>query len=209
METSKTSQELQIDLPIYFGSQTGTASGFANDLAQEAVQYGVKPRIIDLENFDAEMFFKETLSVFIIATYGSGGPTTNAAKFHKWIKSSTDLNENSFKNKKIAIFGCGDKGFKRFNQMAKDITAKLVAYGAQKICETGTGDASQDIESDFIAWKKEFWSSFHPTDNGKKEEPNVTVIFEEDKINATDFSTTTFDLTTKQYIEASILLKHY
>jgi len=73
-------------LSIYFGSQTGTAEGFARVLMEEGRAKGFDARMQDLENFDAEELAKSKLAVFLMATYGEGEPTDNAARFSAWMK---------------------------------------------------------------------------------------------------------------------------
>jgi len=72
-------------LAIYFGSQTGTAEGFARVLMEEGRAKGFDARMHDLENFDAEELCKTKLAIFLMATYGEGEPTDNAARFAKWM----------------------------------------------------------------------------------------------------------------------------
>lgn len=40
------------DFYVFFGSQTGTAESFANDLKNEATKYGFNTKIVDLEDFN-------------------------------------------------------------------------------------------------------------------------------------------------------------
>lgn len=72
-------------LSIYFGSQTGTAEGFARVLMEEGRNHGFDAKMVDLENFDAEELMSSKLAIFLMATYGEGEPTDNAARFAKWI----------------------------------------------------------------------------------------------------------------------------
>jgi len=202
MEPKGDMKKLPGELPIYYGSQTGTASGFADNLAQGAIQYGIKPKVIDLANFDLNEFLKNELSVFIMATYGSGAPTTNATKFYKWL-SSEGVGKNLFKGKQFAVFGCGDSGFRKFNKIAKDVTELLKTRGGEMICETGLGDAGNDIGGDFTEWKESFWSALHLSRSQKVYEEVIDVIYDPTQIQSTDFSTTEFELSAKQYLNAS------
>lgn len=211
--TPPISIQLQTEMSVYYGSQTGTASGFAKTLADEAVQYGVKAKVVDLATFDPSVLSKEKLAIFVIATYGRGGPTDNAKKFYQWLVSPAEIKPDSFKSTMFAVFGCGDRGFKFFNKMAKDVTDKLVARGANKIYETGMGDASEDLEGEFATWKTGLWDSIrshckttHDLDKSISIQSDFVATFDEKEIEAIDFSKVEFDLTTKQYIEASKIL---
>ena len=74
-------------LVVYFGSQTGTAEGFARVLMEEGKSKGFDAKMHDLENFDAEELGSCKLAIFLMATYGEGEPTDNAARFAKWMKA--------------------------------------------------------------------------------------------------------------------------
>jgi sulfite reductase alpha subunit-like flavoprotein len=59
-------------LSIYFGSQTGTSEGFARSLSEEGRKAGFDCKIIDLEDFDAEVLINSEKAIFLMATYGEG-----------------------------------------------------------------------------------------------------------------------------------------
>ena len=101
--TASGSQEPEPDKPavrILYGTQTGTAERFSKQLGAELKKrYGESTRIdiIDIENYKAEdRLPKEKLVLFLMATYGDGEPTDNAADFYNWLlaeeeKGSEDL----------------------------------------------------------------------------------------------------------------------
>jgi len=180
-----TKPSFNTSLAIYYGSQTGTAFGFAKDLAQETIKYGVKAKVIDLAAFTVENLVKEGLVVFIVATYGNGGPSANAVKFYRWLNSDENFGLSAIK---FAVFGCGDRMYKHFNRMAKVVTEKLESRGAVKLCETGSGNASDNIEQDFYKWKQLFLKSLNTI-------PKTKISIRNEEIE--------FDLTTQRYIQAS------
>lgn len=57
---------------------------------------------------------------------------------------------------KYAVFGLGNRTYDKFNEMAKVIDERMEELGAQRIFRTGLGDDDQNIESDFLVWKKGF-----------------------------------------------------
>ena len=74
---------------LLYGTQTGTAERFAKQLKNEmSSRYGDSNHysIVDIEDYKAEeVLCKETLVFFLMATYGDGEPTDNAADFYNWL----------------------------------------------------------------------------------------------------------------------------
>ena len=120
------------ELHIYFGSQTGNAAEFAKLLGEEASSHGIKANVVDLRGFDPATLAKQRLVVFVVSTYGKGGPTDNAKQFYAWLTGDKDLKPDFLAQTKFAVFGCGDKSYRWFNKMAKTTTEKIALRGAQE-----------------------------------------------------------------------------
>jgi sulfite reductase alpha subunit-like flavoprotein len=79
-------------ISVFYGSQTGSAEGFAKQVVNEAKKHGFRPKLVDLEAFSPDTSLAPQspdfppLAVFIMATYGEGDPTDNASEFVKWLK---------------------------------------------------------------------------------------------------------------------------
>ena len=132
LEENKTKEKMVLpqEMNIYFGSQTGTSAGFSNTLGEESIQYGIKAKVLDLASFDPEVLSKQELVIFMVSSYGKGGPTDNAKRFFQWLNK--DIKVDFLKNMKFAVFGCGDSGFPFFNKMAKITQEKILARGAKE-----------------------------------------------------------------------------
>jgi NADPH-ferrihemoprotein reductase len=103
---------------ILYGTQTGTAERFSKALGAELRRkYGDSTLVdvTDVENYKGEdRLGKERLVLFLMATYGDGEPTDNAADFYSWITAEAEAVENGEKEPYMqAREGPGGRGGRR------------------------------------------------------------------------------------------------
>ncbi|KAJ3639015.1 hypothetical protein Zmor_024825 [Zophobas morio] len=143
----------------FYGSQTGTAEGFASRLSAEASAYGFNALTADLEDYNCFDFESELLEdklvVFFIATYGDGDPTENALSFFEYIKEQ--VSEESPKYLRYAVFSLGNSTYEHYQAAGRYVDHRLEELGCIRQFIRGEGDDEGIIENDFTAWKNKFW----------------------------------------------------
>ncbi|XP_027854776.1 S-adenosyl-L-methionine-dependent tRNA 4-demethylwyosine synthase TYW1 isoform X1 [Xiphophorus couchianus] len=168
---------------IFYGSQTGTAKGFASELSQEVQTLGIPAEVIDMKDYDpddrlADECVSKSVCVFLVATYSDGRPTKNAEWFCKWLEeASTDFRYgNSFlKGLRYAVFGLGDSVYVgHYNTVGKNVDKWLWMLSAKRVLSRGEGDGNVvksrhgSVQADFRAWEVRFLSRLKALARGEK-----------------------------------------
>jgi len=163
------------EIKILFATQTGTSESFANTLAEDLsspTNNDFDVEVLDIEDIGTtEEEIKSALNnsrvVFLLSTYGEGGPSDNAVSFIEIMEQKSNLKGPASENillsdqkdptfcstLEYAVFGCGNSEYAHYNAMAKLVYEALGCCGAKAICEMGLGDDNEDTERDFIQWK--------------------------------------------------------
>ncbi|KAF4126596.1 NADPH-ferrihemoprotein reductase [Geosmithia morbida] len=153
---------------IFYGSQTGTAEDYASRLAKEGKsRFGLETMVADLEEYDFEnldAFPEDKIAFFVLATYGEGEPTDNAAEFYEFVTgedvSFSEGNDPPLSNFNYVAFGLGNNTYEHYNLMVRKIDQTLQSLGANRIGEAGEGDdGAGTMEEDFLSWKEPMWAA--------------------------------------------------
>ena len=165
-------------LTILWGSQTGTAEGFAGELMREARRKGFRARSVDLEDYEAEDICDELEPVVLLmATHGEGEPTDNAMPFYTW--ANEEATAPMLSELKYAVFGLGNTQYENFCFMGRWAHERLGALGGTAIVDHGEGDDDDDIRNDFEKWTSSLWEALGADgdDEAEAPDPNFEAVF--------------------------------
>lgn len=156
---------------IFYGSQTGTAKGFAEDLADEVKVFGLPTEVINLKDYDpddrlADECTNGSVCVFLLATYTDGQPTESAKWFFKWLEeASTDFRygKTFLKGMRYGVFGLGNSVYvSHYNTVSKKVDKWLWMLSGARVLARGEGDCNVvksrngSVQDDFLVWKAKF-----------------------------------------------------
>lgn len=168
---------------IFYGSQTGTSKGFANELSEEVQTLGIHAEVIDMKDYDpddhlADECINKSVCVFLVATYTDGQPTENAEWFCKWLEeASTDFRygKTYLKGLRYAVFGLGNSVYVgHYNTVGKNVDKWLWMLSGMRIMTRGEGDCNVvksrngSVQADFVAWKGKFLNRLQALAKGEK-----------------------------------------
>jgi cytochrome P450 / NADPH-cytochrome P450 reductase len=143
-------------LLVLFGSNLGTSEDAARQVADLAAAQGFSVRIGWLDDYVAKL--PTDGGVLIVCASYNGAPPDNAAAFYGWLGEG--LAPNALAGVRYAVFGCGNRNWaSTYQAVPRFIDEKLAAYGAERLFERGEGDAQDDIDTQFRAWRIALWRS--------------------------------------------------
>lgn len=148
------------EIAIYFGSQTGTAEGFAHELKNGAEKHGLAATVIDLAEVTELSFTNYKYMMFCMATHYEGDPCDNAEQFWHWFSKEDDIPLDWLKGYKFTVFALGDESYVNFAKMGRETDRLLEMYGAHRAYKLGVGsDEEGNIDKYFKEWKKDIWET--------------------------------------------------
>ncbi|KAM4702311.1 S-adenosyl-L-methionine-dependent tRNA 4-demethylwyosine synthase TYW1-like [Discoglossus pictus] len=168
---------------IFYGSQTGTAKGFAQCLEGEITALGLPAEVINMKEYDpddqlAEETTSKNICVFLIATYTDGQPPESAEWFCKWLDEASNdfrFGKTFLKGMRYAVFGLGNSVYSsHYNTVGKNIDKWLWMLSANRVLTRAEGDCNVvkskhgSIEADFEAWKTKFLNRLQALVKGEK-----------------------------------------
>ncbi|MGG4266581.1 bifunctional cytochrome P450/NADPH--P450 reductase [Peribacillus simplex] len=165
-------------LLVLFGSNMGTAEGIARDLAETGKRQGFNTKVAPLNDYTNQL--PQEGAVLIVSASYNGNPPDNAGDFVSWLKECQD---GTLDGVHYAIFGCGDHNWANtYQRIPTFIDEQLEQKGANRLSETGYGDASDDFEGDYEKWTEALWPNLAETLNievnmNEQENSSITMNF--------------------------------
>lgn len=161
-------EDKRLKIAIYVGSQTGTAQEFAETLQEEGIENNFNCVVVDLEDYEPEMFKDNERAIFCLATYGEGDPADNAMEFDNWLKEEKRTEE--FEGVRFTVFGLGNKQYEHYNSQGRLMNKRMESLcgAAGRMYPYGEGDDDASLEEDFEAWKAKLWVSLRRSEYGEK-----------------------------------------
>eukprot|EP01083_Nonionella_stella_P148958 472436_1 len=151
-------------LSVLFGSQTGTARSFAQQLARDARKHGFAADYAPIDTLNArtveQCVSDGRVLVLMASCFGQGEPPDNAKRGFEWIMDSArEAESTKFRSLKYCVFGLGQSVLypERYQAVGRALDSRLAKLGAQKIMPIGEGDDGHDIEADFENWEDTFF----------------------------------------------------
>ncbi|CAE6442366.1 unnamed protein product [Rhizoctonia solani] len=143
-------------LYVFYGSNTGSCEGFAQQIASGAATKGFHAVISTLNSVTNKI--PTDGPVVIVTASFEGEPADNAAHFVQGLISTTEVSD--LKDVSYAVFGAGNRDWVHtYQRIPKLIDATLEQKGAKRLLERGEADAGGDEFSEsFDEWERKLWS---------------------------------------------------
>ncbi len=143
-------------LLVLFGSNLGTSEDAARQVADAAAAQGFVVTIGWLDDYVAKLPTEG--GVLIVCASYNGAPPDNAAGFYKWLQDG--LAPNALAGVRFTVFGCGNTNWaSTYQSVPRFLDEKLAEFGAERLFARGEGDARDDLDGAFRAWRFALWQA--------------------------------------------------
>ncbi len=143
-------------LLVLFGSNLGTSEDAARRVGDLATAQGFAVRVAWLDDFAGKLPAEG--GVLIVCASYNGAPPDNAAAFYQWLADG--MAPDALAGVRYAVFGCGNRNWaSTYQAVPRFIDERMAQFGAQRLFERGEGDAQEDLDGQFRAWRIALWQS--------------------------------------------------
>lgn len=143
-------------LALLHGSNLGTCTGIAGDLAVDGDERGFATTVAALNDMAGKLAGSGDPVVIVAASY-NGRPTDDAARFLAWTE---ELEPGSLQGLPYAVLGVGDRNWAAtYQRVPQLIDERLAAAGAVRLLERGAADAAGDFAGTVDRWTADLWTA--------------------------------------------------
>jgi len=153
-----------LPMSVFYGGNTGTCEGFAQDLETKASDYGFAATIQSLD--DATENFPINQPVVIITASYEGKPPDNAKNFVSWLEQLKG--QDKLKNVNYTVFGVGNSDWvSTFHRIPKLVDAAMEEKGATRAFEAGFTNVKEDLVGPWEIWSEGLWKTLRSAHGSK------------------------------------------
>ncbi|WP_106849941.1 bifunctional cytochrome P450/NADPH--P450 reductase [Blastococcus sp. Marseille-P5729] len=140
-------------LLVLYGSNTGSAEGFARTVAGDATDRGWRATVAPLDEYTNHLPVDG--AVLIVTASYNGTPPDNAAQFVEWVEG---LEPGALDGVKYAVMGVGSRDWAAtYQRIPTLIDQKMADAGAERLRDRGEADGQSDFFGDWERWYRDFW----------------------------------------------------
>lgn len=121
-----------------YGTTGGNSGRLAANLLAEARTHNYAGKLIHLGDFESNSFLSMKRAIFVVSTYGVGGPTIDARPFYEWLEP-LDEDSDLLAHLSYTVFGLGNSTFANFAGFGVKINEKLAMLSAKCVYPLGKG----------------------------------------------------------------------
>uniref|UniRef100_A0A8C4LA87 Nitric oxide synthase 3 n=1 Tax=Equus asinus asinus TaxID=83772 RepID=A0A8C4LA87_EQUAS len=129
----------RVKATILYGSETGRAQGYAQQLGR-LFRKAFDPRVLCMDEYDVVSLEHETLVLVVTSTFGNGDPPENG-----------EVSDGSL-HPRFCVFGLGSRAYPHFCAFARAVDTRLEELGGERLLQLGQGDELCGQEEAFRGW---------------------------------------------------------
>ncbi|EDX83393.1 Nitric oxide synthase, oxygenase domain protein [Synechococcus sp. PCC 7335] len=147
VQTTHESDHQRDRILILFGSETGTAEGFARRAARQLSAY--HPKVMALDDYNVNTLDEEKLLLVVTSTFGNGEVPGNAQQFTQWLKQQPSDTLNGLN---YSVLGIGSTVYEHFCAAGITLDKALAKAGANSVVPLHKGDEIKGQADTFKRW---------------------------------------------------------
>ena len=132
---------------ILYGSETGTAEGFARQTARRLNRF--RPRVLALDEFNPAELPQMQFVLVVTSTFGDGELPGNARKFHAWIREQP---RGAFEGLNFSVMAIGSTVYPNFCAAGATLERELMRIGGNRVVPMHKGDEIRGQADTFRQW---------------------------------------------------------